>query len=77
MRACLALLLAVLGFAPRRAETFAYFEPPPAGHVTQALEVLGLDKIQAALGMRGAEQGARQVSKNELFDLLNQAPLFV
>ncbi len=39
----------------------------------KALEVLGLDKIQAALGMRGAQQGARQVSKNELFDLLNQS----
>ncbi len=39
----------------------------------KALEVLGLEKIQAALGMRGAEQGARQVSKNELFDLLNQS----
>ena len=39
----------------------------------KALEVLGLDKIQAALGMRGAEQGTRQVSKNELFDLLNQS----
>ncbi len=39
----------------------------------KALEVLGLDKIQQALGMRGAQQGTRQVSKNELFDLLNQS----
>jgi Flp pilus assembly protein TadD len=39
----------------------------------RALEILGLDKVQQALGMRGAEKSPRKLSKTELFDLLNKS----
>ncbi len=39
----------------------------------EALKILGLDKIQEALGMRAAEKSPRKVSKSELFSLLNKS----
>jgi len=38
----------------------------------KAFEVLGLEKVNEALGMRGAE-ATRKISKNDLFSLLNKS----
>ncbi len=39
----------------------------------KAYQILGLDKINQALGTRGAEQSDRKISKNDLFALLNKS----
>jgi tetratricopeptide (TPR) repeat protein len=41
--------------------------------VQQAYEILGLGRLKETLGMRGADQSGRKISKNELFDLLSQS----
>lgn len=41
--------------------------------VQQAYEILGLGRLKETLGMRGAEKTERQISKNDLFDLLNES----
>jgi hypothetical protein len=41
--------------------------------VEQAYEILGLGRIKETLGMKGAEQSERKVSKGDLFDLLSQS----
>jgi tetratricopeptide (TPR) repeat protein len=41
--------------------------------VEQAYEVLGLGRIKETLGMKGAQQSVRKISKGDLFDLLSQS----
>lgn len=41
--------------------------------VQQAYEILGLGRLKETLGMRGADQSERKISKNDLFDLLSQS----
>jgi tetratricopeptide (TPR) repeat protein/transglutaminase-like putative cysteine protease len=39
----------------------------------KAYEVLGLEHVKEALGMRGADKTTKKISKDELFDLLNKS----
>lgn len=39
----------------------------------QAYEILGLARIKETIGMKGAQQSVRKISKNDLFDLLSQS----
>jgi tetratricopeptide (TPR) repeat protein len=41
--------------------------------VEQAYEILGLGRIKETLGMKGAQQSDRKVSKSDLFDLLSES----
>jgi len=41
--------------------------------VQQAYDILGLGKLKETLGMRGAEQSDRKISKNDLFALLSKS----
>ena len=41
--------------------------------VEQAYDILGLGRIKETLGMKGAQQSERKVSKSDLFDLLSQS----